>query len=347
MKGDDPVGTVPQRRSMRHVAQAAGVSLATVSNVLNNPQLVSEETRRKVEAAIHQVGYVPNDAARRLRGAPSSMVGVVTPDLADPFYTEVCRGIEDRLLQDGCMLLTCSTEVQAGRERRYLQELEKHGVRGVLIAPAGLDLAPLHALARRGTPVVLLDHRTDGRLCSVSVNNVWGGEQAGRHLIELGHRRIAMLNAAVDVQQAVERRAGVRKAFLDAGLDPDRGVLEVRVPPPDVAATADAALDDVLSGPDPPTAIVCFNDLTALGVVGGLRERGVAVPGEISVVGYDDVAFAAQMMPPLTTVWQPKRELGRAAAEMLLDEARPGHRHQNLIYRPRLIVRASTAPPPR
>lgn len=347
MKGDEPVDPVPQRRSMRHVAQAAGVSLATVSNVLNNPELVSEETRRKVEAAIHRVGYVPNNAARRLRGAPSSLVGVVTPDLANPFYTEVCRGVEDRLLQDECMLMACSTDVQLSRERHYLRELEKHGVRGVLVTPIEPDLAPLLALARRGTPVVLLDHRTDGRLCSVSMNNLWGGEQAGRHLIELGHRRIAMLGAAVETQQTAERRAGVCKAFQDAGLDPDRGVLDVRVPPPDVVAAAEAALDDVLAGPEPPTAIVCCNDLAALGVVNGLRERGIAIPQDISVVGYDDAVFAAQLAPPLTTVWQPKRELGRAAAEMLLDEGRPGHRHQNLIYRPRLVVRGSTAPPPR
>ncbi|GAA3091177.1 substrate-binding domain-containing protein [Nonomuraea salmonea] len=139
----------------------------------------------------------------------------------------------------------------------------------------------------------------------------------------------------------------MRRAFVKAGLDPDQGVLEVRVPSPDITVTAAAALEDVLGAADPPTAIVCLNDTAALGVIGGLRERGIAVPGEMSVVGYDDVAFAAQLAPPLTTVWQPKRELGRVAAELLLDESRPGHRHQKLVYRPRLVVRDSTAPPRR
>ncbi|MFG1944047.1 LacI family DNA-binding transcriptional regulator [Nonomuraea sp. NPDC048826] len=331
---------------MRHVAKEAGVSPTTVSNVLNNPELVAEETRRRVHEAMERVGYLPNDAARRLRGVPSPLVGAVTLDIAGPFFTEVCRGVEDRLLQDGCMLMTCSTDLQPGREQHYLQELEKQGVRGVLITPVEADLEPLVTLAGRGVPVVLLDHRAaDGRLCSVSIDNQWGGEQVAAHLIGLGHRRIALLSASIDVQQTTERHAGVRTAFRKAGLDPGRGVLDVRVPSPDITLTAAAALEDVLSAADPPTAILCLNDAAALGVIGGLRERGIAVPGEMSVVGYDDVAFAAQLAPALTTVWQPKRELGRVAAELLLDEARPGHRHQRLVYRPRLVVRESTAPP--
>ncbi|GAA4520062.1 MULTISPECIES: LacI family DNA-binding transcriptional regulator [Nonomuraea] len=344
---DASAASAPRRAGMRQVAKEAGVSPTTVSNVLNNPELVAEETRRRVHAAMERVGYLPNDAARRLRGAPSPLVGAVTLDIAGPFFTEVCRGVEDRLLQDGCMLMTCSTDLQPGREQHYLQELEKQGVRGVLITPVETDLDPLVTLAGRGVPVVLLDHRSDGRLCSVSIDNQWGGEQVATHLIELGHRRIALLGASIEVQQTAERHAGVRRAFERAGLDPGRGVLDVRVPSPDITVTAAAALEDVLSAADPPTAILCLNDAAALGVIGGLRERGIAVPQEMSVVGYDDVAFAAQLAPPLTTVWQPKRELGRVAAELLLDEARPGHRHQKLVYRPRLVVRESTAAPRR
>ncbi|MEV4103364.1 LacI family DNA-binding transcriptional regulator [Nonomuraea sp. NPDC049649] len=344
---DPSASSAPRRAGMRQVAKEAGVSATTVSNVLNNPELVAEETRRRVHAAMERVGYLPNDAARRLRGAPSPLVGAVTLDIAGPFFTEVCRGVEDRLLQDGCMLMTCSTDLQPGREQHYLKELEKQGVRGVLVTPVEADLDPLVGLAARGVPVVLLDHRSDGRLCSVSIDNHWGGEQVAAHLIGLGHRRIALLGASIEVQQTADRHAGVRSAFVKAGLDPDRGVLDVRVPAPDITVTAAAALEDVLSAAEPPTAILCLNDAAALGVIGGLRERGIGVPGEMSVVGYDDVAFAAQLAPPLTTVWQPKRELGRVAAELLLDEARPGHRHQKLVYRPRLVVRESTAPPRR
>jgi LacI family transcriptional regulator len=332
---------------MRHVAERAGVSPSTVSNVLNNPELVADETRRRVLAAKKQVGYVPNNAARRLRGVPNPLVGAVVLDAASPFFTEVCREVEDRLLQQGCMLMTCGTDVQPERERYYLRELEKQGVRAVLITPVATGLDPLVALSGRGIPVVLLDHRGDGRLCSVSVDNLSGGEQAAAHLISLGHRRVVVLTGTVEVQQTNDRYAGVRKAFQAAGLDPDRAVRQVRVPPPNVAESAAAALDHILHLPDPPTAILCLNDLAALGVIGGLRERGIAVPRQMSVVGYDDAVFSAQLAPPLTTVRQPKRELAQAAAAMLLDESRPGHQHQSLVYRPRLVLRASAAPPGR
>ncbi|MEU4407934.1 LacI family DNA-binding transcriptional regulator [Streptosporangium sp. NPDC023963] len=335
----------PRRRGMRSVAEEAGVSLATVSNVLNSPDVVAKETQQRVQAAMDRLGYVPNNAARRLRGLPSSLVGAVTLDMTNPFFTEVCRGIEDRLLQDDCMLMMCSTDMQPGREQHYLRELEKHGVRGVLITPVDLSLRPLLAMARRGVPIVLVDHRTDqGKLCSVSMNNVMGGRLAADHLLRLGHRRIAVLSASVDVQQTIDRRSGVREACAAAGHDPDKVVLDVRVPAPDMT-TAETVLDDVLADPVPPTAILCLTDLAAMAVVGGLRERGVDVPGDISVVGYDDLVFAAQMTPSLTTVWQPKRELGHTAAGLLLDETRPGHRHRRLVYRPRLVVRSSTASP--
>lgn len=330
---------------MRHVAERAGVSPATVSNVLNNPDLVADATRRRVLAAMKQVGYVPNNAARRLRGVPNPLVGAVVLDSVSPFFTEVCREVEDRLLPQGCMLMTCGTDTQPAREQYYLRELEKQGVRAVLITPVATGLDPLVALAGRGVPVVLLDHRGDGRLCSVSVDNLSGGEQAAAHLISLGHRRVVVLTGTVEVQQTTDRYAGVRKAFLEAGLDPDRAVLQVRVPSPSMSVSAAAALDHILHLADPPTAILCLNDLAALGVIGGLRERGIVVPRQMSVVGYDDAVFSAQLAPPLTTVRQPKRELAQAAAAMLLDESRPGHQHQSLVYRPRLVVRASTAPP--
>ncbi|WP_083958506.1 LacI family DNA-binding transcriptional regulator [Herbidospora mongoliensis] len=345
MDREGSAAATPKRSGIRHVAQAAGVSAATVSNVLNSPELVAEKTRLRVYEAMREVGYVPNNAARRLRGIPSPLVGAVVLDIANPFFTEVCRGVEDRLLQEGCMLMTCSTDVQPSREQHYLRELEKQGVRGVLITPVADDLEPLLALAGRGIPVVLLDHRADSRLCSVSVDNHWGGRQAAAHLIGLGHRRVAMLSGVVEVQQTAERHAGVRQAFQEAGMDPDLAVMDVRVPVPDVTTGAEAALDQLLADPHPPTAIICFNDAAALGVVGGLSDRGVAVPREMSVVGYDDVAFASRLSPPLTTIRQPRQELGRTAAGMVLDEARPGHRHQNLVYRPRLVVRESTAPP--
>ncbi|XVV05967.1 LacI family DNA-binding transcriptional regulator [Actinosynnema sp. CA-248983] len=339
----------PRRGGMRQVAEAAGVSTATVSNVLNSPAIVAPETRRRVEDAMARVGFVRNGAARQLRGIPSSVVGAVLLDLANPFYGEVSRGVEDRVTEAGCMLMLCSNDAQAAKEARHLQVLEEHGVRGILVAPAAARLDALASLAKRGTPVVLLDHpQEDIDLCAVTVDNVLGGRLAAQHVIELGHRRLAFLHSSLGARQSVQRREGIHQALHGAGLDPATALVEVDIPPPDVAGGADAALDALFADPRPPTAVLCFNDIAALGVLRGLRRLGLAVPGEVSVVGYDDVQFAAELAPALTTIRQPKYELGRAAADLLLDETRPGHRHHEVLLRPILVVRGSTAaaPPP-
>ena len=334
------------RRGMRQVAEAAGVSTATVSNVLNSPAVVAPETRRRVEEAMAQVGFVRNGAARQLRGIPSPVVGAVILDLANPFYSEVTRGIEDRVTEAGCMLMLCSTDAQAAKEAQQLRVLEEHGVRGVLVNPAGPRLDSLTGMAKRGTPVVLLDHPQEhAALCAVTVDNVLGGRLAAQHVLELGHRHLAFLYSSVGTRQSVQRREGIRQALLAAGLDPATALVDVDLPPPDIAGSADAALDALLAGPHVPSAILCFNDIAALGALRGLRRLGVSVPGEISVVGYDDVQFAAELAPALTTVRQPKYQLGRAAADLLLDEARPGHQHQEILLRPTLVIRDSTAAP--
>jgi LacI family transcriptional regulator len=337
----------PRRRGMRQVAEAAGVSTATVSNVINSPDVVAPGTRRRVEEAMAQVGFVRNGAARQLRGIPSAVIGAVVLDLANPFYSEVSRGVEDRVTEAGCMLMLCSTDAQASKEAQHLRVLEEHGVRGVLVAPAGPRLDLLTGMAKRGTSIVLLDHPQEHTaLCAVTVDNVLGGRLAAQHVLELGHRRLAFLHSSVGARQSVQRRDGIRQALHAAGLDPVATLIDVDIPPPDIAGGADAALDTLLADPHPPTAVLCFNDIAALGVLRGLRRLGVDVPGEVSVVGYDDVQFAAELAPALTTVRQPKYQLGRAVADLLLDESRPGHQHQEILLRPTLVIRGSTAAPP-
>jgi LacI family transcriptional regulator len=335
---------------MREVARAAGVSVSTVANVLSRPSIVATETRRRVEEAIDSVGYVPNGPARQLRGLPSAIVGSITLDLSNPFYAEVNRGIEDRLVEEGCLILACSTDLRPAKEKRLLKLLEAQAVRGIIISPLGPDLAGLHEVGRRGTPLVLIDHPR-GRLdlCAVAVDDVLGGQLAAEHVIALGHRRIAFLGAAVDPGPVIRRREGVREALTAAGLDPDDSLLDIRVglrPPPLVDAAA-LAVADILAADPPPTAVLCLNDTAALGLLDGLAAAGIRVPAEMSVVGYDDLPFARRLGPPLTTVRQPKYELGQAAAELLLDEARPDHSHREIRFQPTLVVRSSTAPPRR
>ncbi|MCP2322964.1 LacI family transcriptional regulator [Hamadaea flava] len=337
-----------RRSGMREVARAAGVSVSTVANVLSRPSIVAPETRRRVEEAINRVGYVPHGPARQLRGVPSPIVGSVTLDLANPFYAEVNRGIEDRLAAEGCLLLACSTDLREDKETRLLKLLQAQAVRGVIISPIEVDPTRLLTLSRQGTPVVLIDHpRGDLDLCAVTVDDVLGGQLAGEHLLALGHRRIAYLGDTVDPAPVAGRREGLRQAIIAAGLDPADALLDLRLRmrPPSLVDAAAAAAREILSASPEVTAVVCLNDTAALGLLDGLETEGVRVPQDLSIVGYDDLSFARRLTPPLTTVRQPPYSVGKAAAELLLAESAPDHDHREIRFQPELVVRASTAPP--
>ncbi len=333
---------------MREVARVAGVSVSTVANVLSRPSIVAPETRRRVEQAILGVGYVPSGPARQLRGLPSLIVGSIILDLANPFYAELNRGIEDRLAEAGCLVLACSTDLEPAKEKQILSLLQEQAVRGIIISPIDPDPTSLLEVSRRGTPVVLLDHpRGSLGLCAVAVDHLLGGRLAAEHLLSLGHRRIAYLAGAVDPRPVALRREGIQQALAAARLDPD-ALLHIRMPvhPPTLLEASARAVEQMLSVAPRPTAVICLNDTAALGVLQGLDAAGVRVPAEMSVVGYDDLQFAPRLAPPLTTVHQPKYKLGHTAADLLLDEARPGHAHREVRFRPSLVVRATTAPAP-
>ncbi|MFF4196861.1 LacI family DNA-binding transcriptional regulator [Nonomuraea sp. NPDC001831] len=334
-----------RRLSMVDVAAHAGVSVGTVSNVLNRPELVAERTLRRVRASIKTLGFVPSAPARQLRGGSGRSVGVMVRDIGNPFFSEVLPGIETRLSQEQLLLVLCSSGDSAEKEAHYLQILEQHRVPGILITPAGPDISHLVELRRRGVGMVLLDRPgADAQLCAVAVDNVRGGELAGAHLLALGHRRIAFLNGPPIVRQCADRREGLARAVRAAGLDPDEVITEVTLP----ALTpreGEAALER-LPARKGPTALFCVNDTVALGALRGLERRGVRVPHDMAVMGYDDVEFAELLSPSLTSVRQPKHQLGQAAAELLLTDARGdvNHWHQEIVFQPELMVRASTLP---
>jgi LacI family transcriptional regulator len=333
---------VRRRNGIREVAAAAGVSVGTVSNVLNSPDLVAVETRERVEQVMRQMGFVRNGLARQLREGRARTVGAVVLDIANPFFTEAARGIEDRLSQAGCMLILCSTDQLAEREDSYLQMLEEQGVRGVLVTPSRLQAEPLLALQQRGVPVVLLDCPSPTPdICSVSVDDFHGGELVAAHLLSRGHRRILFLNGPTEVPQCAARSRGAQHALRSAGWEPAQHLFELALP---VVSTdgAEAMLDQVLALPEQPTAIMCVNDLVALGVMRCLRKRGIKVPDDIAVVGYDDVPFAAELATSLTTVRQPTYQLGHTAAALLLADADGATEHQQVVFDPELVVREST-----
>ncbi|MCB2177952.1 MAG: LacI family transcriptional regulator [Actinomycetales bacterium] len=331
----------PQRRaSVVDVARRAGVAVGTVSNVLNRPEVVAPATRARVLAAIEELDFVRNGRARELRAGQISTVGALVLDIRNPFFTDVARGVEDRLAEADYTLMLASSDDDPERERKYLRLFEEHGVHGLLVVPTGPDLMPLLASQSRGVRVVVLDAPSSvDELSSVAVDDVAGGRLAAQHLLDQGHRRLVFLNGPHTIRQCADRRAGVDAAVRDAGLDPRDVVSEVPLSTLD-AAGGDAAMTALLAEQGPPPAVFCVNDLVAVGVQRALRRAGgTALLSRVAIVGYDDIDVAAELAVPLTTVRQPTHEMGWTAADLLL---RDRHAVERVIFEPTLVVRASS-----
>ena len=330
--------------SIREVAKRAGVSLGTVSNVLNRPEIVAEETRERVKSAIEEIGFVRNGSARQLRAGRSQHIGLVVLDVANPFFTEVARGVEDLANQAGYVVILCNSDDSVEKENHYLHVLEEQRAQGVLITPVQSDAGYLQRFRQRGIAVVLLDRPSRSKdLCSVSVDDVRGGEIAVGHLLEKGHERIGFVHGPLSIRQIADRRRGVIRAVKTAGLDPGRTIVDITTHAQS-AREGEDSVEKLLGAGIKPTAVFCANDLLALGLMRGLIKRGISIPGDMALVGYDDVEFASVLSTPLTSIRQPKYELGRAAAELLLDEANNpiSHQHKHIMYQPELIVRESS-----
>ncbi|MDX6256493.1 MAG: LacI family transcriptional regulator [Frankiales bacterium] len=331
--------------SVKDVAARAGVSVGTVSNVLNRPDRVSPETRDRVSAAIAELGFVRNESARHLRAGSSRTVGLVVLDVANPFFTDVARGVEDTASAAGLAVILCNTDEKTTKEDAYLELLEEQRVRGILITPADAISDRLTELRRRGTPVVLLDRKAAGRdQCSVSVDDRKGGDLAVSHLLESGHRRIAFVGGPLSIAQVADRLRGARAAVKRAGL-PEAALIVTSTLGHNVAAGRLAVQELVtMAKRKAPTAVFCANDLLALGALQELSHRGFRVPADMAIVGYDDIDFASAAMVPLSSVRQPRHQLGRTAAELLIEEAdnAAGHKHRQVVFEPELIVRESS-----
>jgi LacI family transcriptional regulator len=334
--------------SIKQVAAAAGVSVGTVSNVLNKPDVVAEATRLRVNAVIAELGFVRNESARQLRAGSSRAVGLLVLDAANPFFADVARGVEDTVQQVGGVVLLGNSAGDDERERRYLELFQEQRVRGVLIAPTGAEAPPLESLTRRGIPVVFVDrYREDGAYSSVSVDDVAGGRIAAQHLVDTGHRRIAFVGGPSSLRQVRDRLHGAEEVV--GGTKAGR-LLVISIPALTTAAGRTAA-DEIAGLPlrQRPTAVFAANDLVAIGLLGGLLGRGLKVPEDVAIVGYDDIEFAEAAAVPLSSVRQPRIELGRCAAELLFeqikarDEGKPVEVKQ-VQFDCQLVVRRSSAP---
>lgn len=330
--------------SIRDVAAAAGVSVGTVSNVLNRAEVVRPETRERVEKAIREMGFVRSEAARQLRAGHSRSVGLLVLDVTNPFFTDLARGVEDHLADAGLSMILGDSNGDERREQRYLTLFDEQRVQGVLVVPVGRPARVLAALRDRDIPVVLLDAKAPDRtVCSVSVDDVGGGRSAVAHLIGQGHRRIAFVGGEGRERQVADRAKGARDAMRTAGLNPE-DLQVVRVEALSFDGGRDGAAQLLgLPARRRPTAAFCANDLLALGMLQELTHRGVRVPDDMALVGYDDIVFAAAAAVPLSSVRQPCQEMARTAGELLLEEASGAeHEHQRVMLRTQLIARRSS-----
>jgi LacI family transcriptional regulator len=330
--------------SVKDVAALAHVSIGTVSNVLNRPEIVAPETVERVMAAMEKLSYVRNEAARQLRVGQSHAVGLITLSGSNPFFTEVTAAAEDSAAQAGFSVIAGTSDRKKERESGYLNLFEELRVRGVLITPVGSVEARLRRMRDRGIPAVLVDRvSTDLSFSSVSVDDLAGGSLAATHLIESGRRRIAFVGGPQQIRQVSDRLRGARQAVaphpevtlevitLDA-LTVQEGLIAGRA----IARRPRSARPD---------AIFAANDLLAIGLLQGLfMQGGIAIPDEIALVGYDDIQFAGASVVPLTSVRQPSRLIGETAVTLLLAEAEePGRGTQQVVYQPELVVRASSS----
>ena len=330
--------------SVRDVAAAASVSVGTVSNVLNRPEKVAPDTVARVMAAIDELGFVRNDAARQLRAGRSRSIGLVVLDVRNPFFTDVARGAEDRAAEDNMTILLGNSDENGDRERAYLDLFEEQRVHGVLISPLGDDETRLQRLRGRDTPVVLVDRVSEDRnLSSVSVDDVVGGELAVRHLAEIGRRRVAFVGGPSSIRQVADRLEGARRAVAATpGM-----TLEVIETDSLTVLQGRAAGEAIRERPagDRPDAVFAANDLLAMGVLQALMMQGsVRVPDEVALIGYDDIDFASAAVVPLSSIRQPASLIGYTAVDLLLKEAERGEEfeRQQVVFQPELVVRAST-----
>ena len=329
---------------VKAVATRAGVSAGTVSNVLNRPERVSEATRRKVLRAIAELGFVRNESGRHLRAGRSRTIGYLGLAVTNPFFTDVAGGIDDVARRHGLAVFLCNSDRDPSREAEYLDMLREQRVRGILVSPFNPLTLHLEQLRQTGIAVVLVGASAGPGWCSVTVDDVRGGELAVGHLLEQGHRRIAFVGGAMAAVCVTDRLVGARRAMVAAGRDPD-SLTVIETDGLYIAAGRRAGeILTALPRRRRPTAAFCANDLVALGLLQHVAQMGIDVPGELAIVGYDDIEFAGAAAVPLTSIHQPRHELGATAAELLLAEsdATDQHTHEQVVFEPTLAVRTSS-----
>jgi LacI family transcriptional regulator len=332
--------------TIRDVAKRAGVAPITVSRVVNSSGYVSQETRERVEAAVTELGYVPNTLARSLRFKKTNTLALVLPDITNPFWTTVARGVEDAASDRGFNVILCNTDESEAEEGKYLTVLLQKQIDGVVLAPARSTAEPVELIQKQRVPVVVIDRQVPhAQVDVVRCDSIKGAYQLVRHLLSLGHGRIAMLAGPPDVSTAVDRVAGYHQALAETGLEAQAEL--VRYGEFTQASGYDMAQQALTCRPRP-TALFAANNFIAIGALRALRDAGVRVPADMTLVAFDDLPPAFVIDPFLTVVAQPAYQMGHKATELLLARlsGQAPAEYQHLLLPTEMIVRRSSGPPP-
>ncbi|MBA4344332.1 MAG: LacI family transcriptional regulator [Methylibium sp.] len=330
--------------TIKDVAALAGVSFTTVSHVLNETRPVSADARRRVLAAVEEIGYLPSAVARSLRKSETKIIGVLVPNVNNPFFAELVVGVEECCRLAGYSVFLCNSDNDPRRQQQYMRTLLEKRVDGLLLSSAG-DAAALARIFKLATvPAVTVDRLVPGaRADRVSVNNLDGASKAVRHLVELGHRKIGCISGPAEFEVTQERVEGWRRAQEEGGFNADEQLLIES----DFSSSGgyEAARQLLHAHPDM-TALFASNDLMALGALRAAAEKGIKVPQQLSIVGFDDIELSSYVFPGMTTVGCSIRELGREAGRVLIDRIEnPGAPLKDVQLTPRLVLRESTAAP--
>jgi LacI family transcriptional regulator len=330
------------RPTIQDIAQVMGISGSTVSRALRDDPRISEKVIREVKSAAVLLGYVPNITASNLRKGKTKLIGLIVRDIRDGFCLEVIPSIEAACATSEYSLLLCNAGASQQGEFEYFRTLLERRVDGIILITPVTTIPNPYIMFGREVPLVLVDSVVNGApICTVSVDHTMGGYLSTKHLLELGHRRIAFLSGPLSLSSSLRCVDGYHKAMTEAGVLTEDQIV-ILTERTDIQAGYDGMLKIVKNTPHP-TAVATFSDLMAAGALEAAHHQGISVPGEISIVGYDDIPLSSLLTPPLTTIKQNKDELGAIAMRLLLDEIHDkSHIHQQIQIQPTLVLRDST-----
>ncbi|MDX1301648.1 substrate-binding domain-containing protein [Photobacterium sp.] len=327
--------------TIKDVARMAGVSTTTVSHVINKTRFVAEATQKKVLAAVDELNYAPSAVARSLKCNTTRTIGMLVTKSTNPFFAELVHGVEEYCYKEGYTLILCNTEGNLSKQRDYLRMLAEKRVDGLLVMCSDLDQVLLDLLERKSDlPMVIMDWGPESpHTDKIQDNAEFGGYIATKHFIEHGHVKIGCLSGHIDKITCRERLKGFKKAMAEANLTVNEDwILEGDFE----CESAVVAANQYIAMKERPTAIFCFNDIMAMALISTFEQAGIRVPGDISIIGYDNIELAPYFSPPLTTIHQPKRRLGKTAVEILMERMKnKSHARRIFEMEPQLVIRKS------